>query len=53
MQALQGASIFIKVENYISDEVGLPTLNDVILELEKPGRDVRFSIKIFEFFIEK
>lgn len=39
----------IKIENYISDEVGLPTLTDVVTELEKPGRDIRMGIKIFEF----
>lgn len=39
----------IQIEKYISDEVGLPTLNDVITELEKPGRDIRLGIKIFEF----
>ncbi len=36
-------------ENYLSPEVGMPTLQDILQELEKPGRDPRQSIKIFEF----
>ena len=39
----------IKVENYISDTVGLPTLNDIMQELDKPGRDPRQKIQAFEF----
>ncbi len=39
----------INIENYLSEKVGLPTLKDVIQELEKPGRDIRLTIKIFEF----
>ncbi len=39
----------IKVDKYVSDEVGLPTLNDIMAELAKPGRDPRASIKILEF----
>ena len=39
----------IKLENYISKDVGLPTLNDIINELAKPGRDPRQGIKVFEF----
>jgi uncharacterized protein len=31
----------IKLENYVSEEVGLPTLQDIIKELLKPGRDPR------------
>ncbi|PLX19935.1 MAG: RNA-binding transcriptional accessory protein, partial [Marinilabiliales bacterium] len=38
----------IKLENYVSNEVGLPTLNDIIKELAKPGRDPRHGIKVFE-----
>ena len=34
---------------YISGEVGLPTINDIIAELKKPGRDPRGSAKKFEF----
>ncbi|MCE7064728.1 Tex family protein [Dyadobacter sp. CY326] len=39
----------IKPENYISDSVGLPTLKDILLELEKPSRDPREGVKQFEF----
>ncbi|MFC2152636.1 Tex family protein [Bacteroidota bacterium] len=39
----------IKLENYVTKEVGLPTLTDIINELAKPGRDPRKGIKIFEF----
>lgn len=36
-------------ENYISGTVGLPTIKDVLSELEKPGVDPRKSAKVFEF----
>lgn len=39
----------IELRNYVSGEVGLPTLTDIISELKKPGRDPRSSIKVFEF----
>ncbi len=39
----------IKPEKYITDKVGLPTLNDILKELEKPARDPRQQIKVFEF----
>lgn len=39
----------IDLSAYVSDNVGLPTLNDIISELAKPGRDPRASIKILEF----
>ncbi|MCK9206034.1 MAG: helix-hairpin-helix domain-containing protein, partial [Salinivirgaceae bacterium] len=39
----------MKLENYITKEVGLPTLQDIFKELEKPGRDPRTQIKVFEF----
>jgi uncharacterized protein len=39
----------IDKQKYITDKVGLPTLNDILLELEKPGRDPRESVKVFEF----
>ncbi len=39
----------IKPENYINDNVGLPTLKDIMNELEKPGRDPRKSFEIFSF----
>lgn len=39
----------IKPERYVSDTVGLPTLNDILAELEKPGRDPRMALETFEF----
>ena len=39
----------IKPENYITPQVGLLSLKDIIKELEKPGLDPRKSAKIFEF----
>lgn len=42
----------IDITKYVTDEVGLPTLKDIIAELSKPGRDVRGIIKVFEFNAE-
>jgi uncharacterized protein len=39
----------IKPENYITPEIGLLGLKDIIKELEKPGLDPRKSAKVFEF----
>lgn len=39
----------IKLEQYITDTVGLPTLNDIVQELAKPGRDPRASFEVFQF----
>ncbi|BAU16883.1 putative RNA-binding protein with Tex and S1 domain [Prevotella intermedia] len=39
----------IDLKHYISNEVGLPTLNDILQELEKPGRDPREQLEEFEF----
>lgn len=39
----------VDVKKYLSEDVGLPTLNDIMAELAKPGRDPRASIKILEF----
>lgn len=39
----------IQVEHYVSGDVGLPTLNDIMAELEKPGRDPRGKAETFEF----
>ena len=39
----------IDIKKYVSDKVGLPTLTDIMTELEKPGRDPRQAIKVFEF----
>lgn len=39
----------IKLDQYVSTTVGMPTLNDIMHEIEKPGRDPRSKIKVFEF----
>jgi len=42
----------IQLKDYISDQVGLPTLRDIMAELEKPGRDPRPSFKTASFNAE-
>ena len=39
----------IDVNRYVGDGIGLPTLNDIMNELEKPGRDPRKQIEEFDF----
>ena len=39
----------IDISRYVTDDMGLPTLNDIMQELEKPGRDPREQIEEFEF----
>ena len=39
----------VKPENYITAEIGILTLKDILKELEKPGLDPRKASKIFEF----
>ena len=39
----------IDVQQYVTAEVGLPTLTDIMKELEKPGRDPRAQIEVFKF----
>ena len=39
----------IDIHRYVTEEVGIPTLTDIIKELEKPGRDPRQQIEEFEF----
>ncbi|MCI6101458.1 MAG: RNA-binding transcriptional accessory protein [Bacteroidales bacterium] len=39
----------IVLDRYVSGEVGLPTLRDIMKELEKPGRDPRGKVEAFEF----
>lgn len=39
----------IDIKNYVTDTVGLPTLTDILQELNKPGRDPRQKIQVFEF----
>lgn len=39
----------IDLNRYVSDKVGLPTLKDILSELQRPGRDPRQEIETFEF----
>ncbi|MCR5512055.1 MAG: RNA-binding transcriptional accessory protein [Prevotella sp.] len=39
----------VDIHHYVTAEVGLPTLTDIMKELEKPGRDPREQIEEFEF----
>jgi uncharacterized protein len=39
----------IDPKQYVTKEVGLPTLNDILNELKKPGRDPREQLESFEF----
>ena len=39
----------INLQNYISETIGLPTLKDIIKEIEKPGIDTRAKAKAFSF----
>ncbi|MEQ8924734.1 MAG: Tex family protein [Fulvivirga sp.] len=39
----------IDLQKYISEDVGLPTLNDIMEELAKPGRDPRDKFEVFSF----
>ena len=39
----------IDIRRYVSGDVGMPTLTDIMSELEKPGRDPREQIEEFEF----
>jgi uncharacterized protein len=39
----------IVLQKYVTDKVGLPTLNDIVKELDKPGRDPRKSFEAFVF----
>jgi len=39
----------IDIKKYVTDDIGLPTLTDIMHELEKPGRDPREQIEEFEF----
>lgn len=39
----------IDLQHYCTAEVGLPTLNDIMQELAKPGRDPRGQVKVFSF----
>ncbi|HSB81538.1 MAG TPA: Tex family protein [Candidatus Methylomirabilis sp.] len=39
----------IDVQRYVKDQIGLPTLNDILSELAKPGRDPRQQFEVFQF----
>lgn len=39
----------IRPEQLVDEQTGLPTINDIMDELEKPGRDPRSTISVFEF----
>ena len=39
----------VDIKKYVTDNVGMPTLTDIMAELEKPGRDPREQIEEFEF----
>ncbi len=39
----------ISLDKYVTETVGMPTLNDIMAELEKPGRDPREHLEEFEF----
>ena len=39
----------INLPQYVTDQVGMPTLTDIMSELEKPGRDPRQQLEAFEF----
>jgi uncharacterized protein len=39
----------ISLQKYATETIGLPTLNDIMNELDKPGRDPRKSFEVFQF----
>ena len=39
----------IDLSRYVTDTVGMPTLTDIMAELDKPGRDLRQTIRVFSF----
>ena len=45
----KGVRANIRLEDFITDDCGLPTLQDIMKELEKPGRDPRAKFEVFEF----
>jgi uncharacterized protein len=45
----KGKRTAIDIKKYVTAEVGIPTLTDIMQELEKPGRDPREQIEEFEF----
>jgi uncharacterized protein len=45
----EDARTLVDVKDYVTDHVGLPTLNDIMVELAKPGRDPRDAFEAFSF----
>lgn len=39
----------IKLDRYVTPAVGMPTLTDIMAELQRPGRDPRAAVEVFEF----
>jgi len=39
----------LDLKNYVTEKVGVPTLTDILAELEKPGRDPRETFEVFSF----
>ena len=39
----------IEIKKYVTEQIGLPTLNDIVSELSKPGRDPRETFEAFQF----
>ena len=39
----------VDIHRYVTDTIGIPTLTDIMQELEKPGRDPREQLEAFEF----
>jgi uncharacterized protein len=39
----------LDLNKYVSEKIGLPTLTDIVTELEKPGRDPRETFEVFSF----
>ncbi len=45
----ENTRLLVDVRNYVTESVGLPTLEDIMLELAKPGRDPRNAFEAFSF----
>jgi len=39
----------ININNYVSDEIGKASINDILYELNNPGYDVRLKVKVLQF----
>ncbi len=49
MVSNEQATAGLRLEDYVTDTVGLPTLQDILAELGKPGRDPREQFEVFSF----